>query len=136
MNQTGKVRISTVLHHAVNERVSEGARNRRRHVVAQFEDGFHHGQLGRGRIEAGERDPVVNAEPGADELGPSVDGSRDDRHLNEGGELSLRLWRSLCCDKRAVGGESCVGSDLNEEGVKSYLGMSRELRSITAESCL
>lgn len=81
-------------------------------MVTQLEYRFHHGQFCGGRVEAGERDPVVDAEAGADEFRAAVDGARHHRHLDEGGELSLRLRRRLRGHEGAVRRKGRIGADL------------------------
>jgi hypothetical protein len=73
--------------------------------------GLDDGDLGRGRVDASEGAPIVDDQAGAEDVGTAVDGSSDERHLEQRAQLLLLAPARLGVDEAALVGEGAVAAD-------------------------
>lgn len=80
-------------------------------VALQLEDALDDLHLGGSGLESAEGDPVVDHEPGPDDVGAAVDGAGAERHLEEVAEFVELFNSGLGLDESAVVAEDTVGAD-------------------------
>lgn len=96
------------LHHGVPKAALDVARP---HTLAESEHALDNAQLSGGGVQSSDRHPVVDHHTRADERRSTVDGSSDQRHLQQRTQLVLVLYGGLGVDDSTLVAERAVRPD-------------------------
>ena len=117
-----------------------GVDGRRTHTLAKLEDGLDNAELGGSGIQTGDGHPVVDDHTGTDDGRTSVDGTGNERNLQQRAQLVLVLDAGLGVDdttgvaqahvranKDVVG--NCLSEDLDTQNIgDDLLGLALQIR--------